>query len=81
MGEVKIKRPPNPGRPVKLLYNHIHNAANLPHQAECFFVRFVCFLFFIMNCKDKFAFLSSQILLEFNQATKRLLNAYLSVIC
>ena len=57
----------------KLLYDHIQYAVNLPPQADCFVVRFVCFLFVIASCKDRFANFSSQILNEFNYAT----NVYL----
>jgi len=67
----KIKPPILEG--LKLLYDHIHNAVNLPPQADCFVVRFVCFLFVIMNSKDRFATFSSQILNEFNCVT----NVYL----
>lgn len=67
----KIKPPVLEG--IKLLYDHIQNAVNLPPQADCFFVRFVCFLFVIANSKDKFTNFSSQILNEFNYAT----NVYL----
>ena len=53
----------------KLLYDHIQNAVNPPPQADCFFVRFVCFLFVIASYKDRFRNFSSQILGEFNSAT------------
>jgi hypothetical protein len=45
------KRPSASGRPVKLLYNYIHNAANLPQ--ERFLLRFVCLLIIITRCKNK----------------------------
>jgi len=65
---VKKIKPPVP-EGIKLLYDHIQYAVNLPLQADCFFVRFVCFLFVIASCKDRFRNFSSQILGEFNCAT------------
>jgi hypothetical protein len=44
-GDKGIKKPSGEGRPAKLLCCYIHNAANLSPQANCFLVRFVCFVF------------------------------------
>lgn len=39
------------GRPAKLLCRYTHNAANLSPQANCFLLRFVCFIVIISVAK------------------------------
>ena len=42
-------------------------------------MRFVCFVFIIVNCKDKLAYFLSQILNEFNYATNVYLKVFLNL--